>query len=206
MIKLFLEYKRVRSFMIVQVFNIWLFQVVVFGCIFVQATEVYYRELDIPTQELAFARFIAGVMMHVKMLSEIKQGLQKMKYSMNHQWKFNYPWTAYIFGLFQVIMVACVTLLNYLVIILFSETVLDVAKDFMAMMIISEFDNLVYTEHNPKHLLKQILAEKDETFEPLFRIEKTTSRSCPTEENEPGKNLIEPHPMYDWVNQIFSDG
>ena len=38
--------------------------------------------------DVTFARFIAGIMMHVAMTSELKQGIGKMKFVVNHFWRF----------------------------------------------------------------------------------------------------------------------
>lgn len=56
-------------------------------------------------------------------------------------------------------MVFLVTLLNYFVIIAGSEEVIDVAKDFVAMMVISEFDNFLYFEYSEHEFSKKIVAE-----------------------------------------------
>jgi len=62
-------------------------------CIFIfefdiksQITTAEYLIPDIGT---GFARFITGIMMHVCMNLEIKQGMEKMKYALNHSWKFD---------------------------------------------------------------------------------------------------------------------
>lgn len=44
-------------------------------------------------------------------------------------------------------------MLNYLVIVI-SESTIDVAKDFLAMMIISDFDNYFFEEHHNHELSK----------------------------------------------------
>ena len=67
-------------------------------------------------------------------------GVNMMKYSLNHFWKFKSPMEAYMSGLLQVSVAALITLINYFV-ILQSEHVLDLAKDFIALMIIADFDN-----------------------------------------------------------------
>lgn len=41
-------------------------------------------EVKIPTLDLAFVRFITGIIMHIAMTDEIKLGMAKMKYALNH--------------------------------------------------------------------------------------------------------------------------
>ena len=45
-------------------------------------------------------------------------------------------------------MVILVTTVNYIVIIAMSETVIEIAMDFIALMVISNFDDFFYEEHN----------------------------------------------------------
>ena len=63
-----------------------------------------------------------------------------MKYVSNHWWKFEWPNFAWMCGLMQTIAVFSITAINYFV-ILFSDTVLELAKDFTALLIISNFDD-----------------------------------------------------------------
>jgi len=87
-------------------------------------------------------------MMHVAMTTELKDGMAKMKFVVNHYWRFESPYIAFFTGFGQALMIVLVTSLNYIVIIAMSETVVDIAKDFLALMVISEFDNFFYAEHN----------------------------------------------------------
>ena len=70
-----------------------------------------------PTSDIAFARFVAGLMMHVAMTTELKEAMAKMKYPLNHYWRFNAYKTAFMTGLMQCTSIVLVTLLNYYVII-----------------------------------------------------------------------------------------
>ena len=63
-----------------------------------------------------------------------------MKYSVNHYWKFKYAGLAYLSGLLQVLSAILIALINYAVITA-SEDVLELAKDFTALIIIAEIDN-----------------------------------------------------------------
>ena len=40
--------------------------------------------MALTTSDVAFARFIAGIMMHVAMTNELKEGMAKIKFTLNH--------------------------------------------------------------------------------------------------------------------------
>ena len=63
-----------------------------------------------------------------------------MKYSVNHWWKFKFHRVAFLTGLMQVLAMLCIAVVNYLVITI-SSNVIDIAKDFTALMVIAEFDD-----------------------------------------------------------------
>ena len=45
--------------------------------------------LGVPSLDLGLARFITGIAMHVKMTNKIGHGMDKMKFALNHKWKFS---------------------------------------------------------------------------------------------------------------------
>ena len=75
------------------------------------------------------------------MNDEIFNGMKMMKYSVNHSWKLRSPKLAFTAGLLQVLSMIVITVVNYLVIAV-SESVIDVAKDFTALVIIGTFDDI----------------------------------------------------------------
>ena len=70
--------------------------------------------------------------MHISMTQEVKQGMAKMKYALNHKWKFRSWKFAYISGLMQSVMVIVVTIISYFVII-FNNDMIEIVKDFLAI-------------------------------------------------------------------------
>ena len=72
--------------------------------------------------------------------SEVENGLKIMKYQVNHYWKFKNGGLAYWAGILQVLSAVLIALINYAVITV-SGNVLDLAKDFTALIIIAEIDN-----------------------------------------------------------------
>lgn len=79
--------------------------------------------------------------MHVQVNSEITNGMRMMKFAVNHWWKFKFHRVAFLTGYLQVLAMVCITLVNYLVITI-STNVIDIAKDFTALMIIADFDDI----------------------------------------------------------------
>ena len=155
--------------------------------------------MALTTPDVAFARFIAGIMMHVAMTNELKEGLTKIKFTLNHEWRFSHPYIAVYCGLLQTIMIVLVTMLNYLVIVL-SPSTIDVAKDFLAMMIISDFDNYFFEEHHSHELSKSIILNKDDKYLDLFTVMRTTSIDCYRDEENENFNRFKPLKATKWLN------
>ena len=86
---------------------------------------------------------MAGIIMHTRMSEEFTQGLQKMKYSLNHPWKFETPKNAFFAGMLQTLVLIMVTFCNYFVII-GEKDVSNVLINFLALLVISELDNFFF--------------------------------------------------------------
>ena len=90
--------------------------------------------------EIAFTRFMSGLIMLMKMSEEIREGMDKMKYSLNHYWKFSWPGGAWLAGSIQVFMSMLVVVLNYYI-ILSNDDVIEIVMNFLALTVISECDD-----------------------------------------------------------------
>ena len=66
-----------------------------------------------------------------------------MKYSVNHRWKFIDYKIAYLSGLLQASMVLFVETINFLALLTNTE-VIGIVMDFLALVIIAEFDDFFY--------------------------------------------------------------
>ena len=64
---------------------------------------------------------------------------------------------------------------NYIIIFYSSTSVIDVVADFLVVLVISEFDDYLYSVSGSKVFKKLITEEK---YKDLFRIETTTSPSA----------------------------
>ena len=127
-----------------QTLIIWIFQILIFWLIFYETRQIKWNTLILRSTDVNFARFIAGIMMHVAMTAELKMGIAKMKFVVNHMWRFEHPVTAFMTGFAQAWMIVLVTLLNYIVITARAQTVFDVVMDFLALVVISDFDNFFF--------------------------------------------------------------
>ena len=62
---------------------------------------------------IVFARFMCGIVLHVSLSAELTQGLNNMKYAVNHSWKFNNYRIAYFCGFMQAFNVFVVEIVNF---------------------------------------------------------------------------------------------
>jgi len=133
---------------------------------------------EIPDLKIGFTRFIGGMVMHVLVSEEIQNGLKMMKYSSNHWWKFKNARLAWFSGLLQVTALLLVAFVNYFVVAI-SADVLELAKDFTALMIIGEFDDKmsgiseIYAGNEEISL--EVIDEQEKDYFDMLKIEVTTS-------------------------------
>ena len=67
--------------------SIFFFQLVL--CAGVWATRDSISSDLPPSMFIAFTRMMAGLFMQIHMSKELKEGMDKMKYVLNHPWKFD---------------------------------------------------------------------------------------------------------------------
>ena len=89
---------------------------------------------------------------------------------------------AFMSGFLQVFSMALISLINYLVIAQ-SETVIDIAKDFIALMIIADFDD-IFGGGMDKEKAKIVCLDEDGIYGKIFIIETTTSKDAEGEQDE----------------------
>ena len=107
-----------------------------------------------------------------------------MKYALNHPWKFTSWATAYRVGLSQLFVVVILELVN-MAFMMNNETVSAIIKDFLALVIISDFDDyffLTVDKTTMGTLIKEGEVEiggRTLTLPRLTKIETTTSNRAP---------------------------
>ena len=131
---------------------------------------------DIPSLKIGYTRLIAGMVMHVIVSGEIANGLKIMKYAANHWWKFSNPRLAWLAGFLQCVALFLIAIINYLVVTI-SDNVLDVAKDFTALLIIADFDDILST------MIDVYASQSEPSFEAreysdMLQVDTTTSRDA----------------------------
>jgi len=80
---------------------------------------------------------MTGIIMHINMNNDIKLGMGKMKYALNHKWKFERWELAFFSGFCQMVIVIFVTLICYSLII-FNDDIISILQDFLAVEVISK--------------------------------------------------------------------
>ena len=103
-----------------------------------EAFKEYPRDIQV-----VMCRFLCAIFLHIYMVDEIKQGLSFMKYAMNHPWKFRSWKMGYFVGFLQASVIILVETVN-LAVLLTNNTILDIIMNFLALVIISEFDDYFF--------------------------------------------------------------
>lgn len=121
-----------------------------------------------------FARFICATILHLSCVDEVHAGLEMMKYSVNHPYKFNQPSVAWMSGFLQYLSCLTVEMANIGVICAANDTI-DIVFNFIALAIIAEFDNYVYGSMKNESF-KELTSRK--FCKHVLVIHHTTSKKC----------------------------
>ena len=115
---------------------------------------------DLPSSPaIVIARFMCAIFLHISLSDELNQSFQMMKYAMNHPWKFNSWFNAFLIGFTQMLVIFSVEIVN-LMVLLTNPTVMETIMNFLALVIISEFDDFFFTTVEFSPLAKLILEEE----------------------------------------------
>ena len=117
--------------------------------------DVGSKIIEIPWLKLLICRTILAWYIHLIMNTDNKQGHRMMKYALNHPWKFRASNVAYIIGLIQSI-VSVFTEGISIAILLSTRTYIDAVKDFIALVVINDFDNMIFNYLKDENLSKLI--------------------------------------------------
>ena len=101
--------------------------------------EFYY----ITSIEVGLARFMCGVLLHYSMSDHIRHGLDMMKFSLNHPWKFKDPHTAFFAGFSKAAINIITELLNYSL-LLTSDTVINCLWNFLGLNVVRRVGDYMY--------------------------------------------------------------
>ena len=133
-----------------------------------------------PSVNIVLCRFICAIFLHIAMADELNQGLTFMKYALNHSWKFERWFAAYSAGMGQMFVLVMVEFVN-LAVLLTNPTIMETIMNFLALVIIVNFDDF-YFDTVKEELLCKLITEKETelhdkvlTLEALTTIETTSS-------------------------------
>lgn len=130
---------------------------------------------------VVISRFICCVTLHMALGDELKQGLDCMKYAINHPWRFANWRLAFTAGLMQSSSVMLNEFVNILT-ILYSTNIMSVVMNFLALVVISDFDDMFYGGLRNESW-KEFLSDSD-TYGELLMIERTSSARAAHDKQE----------------------
>jgi hypothetical protein len=133
--------------------------------------EVLFHPPEIST---LFVSFVCISIVHLTLIEPVTQFLAMAKFANNHPYIFEHPQQAFWLSMLQFITVTGIEFANVFLLLCTNDTI-DLISNFVAMVIVSEFDGYVY-ESMKEEPLKKLLNE--EFTEEAFIIRHTTSLKC----------------------------
>lgn len=123
--------------------------------------EVFFHPAEIST---LFVSFVCISIVHLTLIEPATQFLAMAKFANNHPYIFEHPQQAYWLSLLQFVTVMMIEFANIFLLLCTNDTI-DLIGNFVAMVIVSEFDGYVY-ESMKEEPLKKLLSEEftKETF------------------------------------------
>ena len=164
-------------------------QLLLLGFLFSEA--LYSEDMKVEYRDppknatITLARFMCAIFLHVVLTDEIKQGFAMMKFSNNHWWLFDSWSFAYLTGFVQMLTVILTEVVN-IAILNTNHSTLDIIMNFMALVVLVEFDNMLFQYGSGDTLIAEALKEKEyaisdnpdvpkRSFEDLLKVRVTTS-------------------------------
>ena len=109
------------------------------------------------SMRIVLARFVCAVILHITLTDETKQGFGCMKYAISHHYKFRKWTTAFWIGMTQTLVVVSVEVVN-LAMLTTNHTIIDIIMNFLALVIISEFDDFFFMTVE-KELMAEMISD-----------------------------------------------
>ena len=112
-------------------------------------------------------RFFCTVVLHIMISGEFKQAFDMMKYALNHPWKFHSWRQAYFVGFTQFFVLLTFEVLNT-AILLTTESVMDVIMDFVALAVITSFDDYLFSSESVRNSqLGQLISNRSHVIDQI---------------------------------------
>ena len=99
--------------------------------------------VETPGIWLVILRWTLAWFIHLILDKDLKQGFGLMKYAMNHTWKFSFWPEGFLVGFFQISLAITIEIYSMLI-LLSAGNYLDAVKDFIAVVILNDFDNAIF--------------------------------------------------------------
>ena len=120
-----------------------------------------------PDAQTQILRFTCGFVLHIYLSSEILQGFNNIKFSINHPWKFERKLLAFFTGFLQVIVILVIELTNF-VLVMTSNSYREIIINFIVLLLISQFDDFFYqTFANTE--IKKFLKQESEPYSSFLK-------------------------------------
>lgn len=169
---------------------VWAFQIcLTFFVVFrteVPLDEIYKEQLS---PEYGVTRLITQIVMHILIQKEFEQGLNMMKYAVNHTWKFRNTNLAFFAGFLQLSISVIIEVSNIYIVLANGQSQFDIIANFIIMLVIADFDNYFYAVRNIDSVNRLL---SDDKFSSIFTWETTTSYDAKAKikENELRQELV----------------
>ena len=125
-----------------------------------------------------YARWICATILHLSIIDQIIGSLQRMKYTLNHTYKFQSPGRAFLCSLLEFFITLAVEIANILIILAQSNPI-NIVLNFIAIAIIGQFDEYIYVAL--RNETGKLLVESNISESSLI-IHHTTSGRCGVDE------------------------
>jgi hypothetical protein len=93
--------------------------------------------------DMMAARFIASMMMHINVEKDVRNGINMMKYSVNHYENFNNVYPAFAIGLFGTI-ISLIVEINVMIILSAMPNVLGVVCKYVSLAAVANIPRFYY--------------------------------------------------------------
>jgi hypothetical protein len=131
--------------------------------------ELFNFEMKPVSVSIVLTRFTCGLVFHIYVQAEIKQGFKNMKFALNHPWKFERPILAFMVGLWQILVVTIIELINF-VLVVGSNTHMDIVLGFLALIFIINYGNFFYQPESHNEI-KKIISGLDDKYQQFLRVQ-----------------------------------
>jgi hypothetical protein len=121
-----------------------------------------------------YVSFICITMLHLQLIDTSSRYLKMAKFAMNHPYLFKYPGEAFFICILQFVTSQAIEFSNILLCLMTTDTI-DMISNFVAIQIVSVFDEFVYASMSDEPL--KIMVEES-VVEEIFVVNHTTSKKA----------------------------